>query len=297
MKAVLLTVFFILAPLRGAGIENDSTRTPLAREVSYPKLIGFCTLYGGGLLYSQMRQAAEYWTDPVPFYLNFQNDWKYAHGADKFGHAMAGYVLNRGLKEGLLWSGVDTTTAVWSGFAFAMLHQTIVEVRDGYAEGKNGSFAPYLGFSWGDMSANFVGAAFPVVQHYVPSLSSLRYKYSLNPSAKMKSGAYYNTILADYEYHWLSVNVYDLLPKSAQSYWTPYLNLAIGHSVKDIVDSPGHYTFDGHHEWWISLDYNLELLPGDSDLLRLIKKFANLYKLPAPCVRILPSVVWYGIRL
>jgi hypothetical protein len=241
-----------------------------------------------------------YWSDPAPaFYTNFHDDWQYAHGADKFGHAMAGYVLNEVMREGLTWGGVDTTTAVWSAAAFSLVHQSIIEIRDGCSIGKYGVFAPYLGFSWGDMAANTFGALMPVMQHYVPWTRSFRPKFSVNPSAKIKAGGYYESVFNDYEseYHWLSINVYELLGRDARAYWTPYINIAVGHSVKDIVDRPSHYTYNGYHELWVSLDYNIEALPGNAEWLRFLKKAVNYVKLPAPCVRLLPSVVWYGFRL
>ncbi|MFM2133942.1 MAG: hypothetical protein RL156_1223 [Bacteroidota bacterium] len=316
-KVVIVTVFAAIvlsAHLHAYHNVNDASVAIIPAADSAPdhsvilnstgidtcKTAGFCTVYGGALLASQIKQASMYWSDPAPaFYTNFHDDWQYAHGADKFGHAMAGYVLNEVMREGLTWGGVDTTTAVWSAAAFSLVHQSIIEVRDGYSIGKYGVFAPYLGFSWGDMAANTFGALMPVMQHYVPWTRLFRPKFSVNPSAKIKAGGYYESVFNDYEseYHWLSINVYGLLGRDARAYWTPYINIAVGHSVKDIVDRPSHYTYNGYHELWVSLDYNIEALPGDAEWLRFLKKAVNYVKLPAPCVRLLPSVVWYGFRL
>ncbi|MFM8568510.1 MAG: DUF2279 domain-containing protein [Candidatus Kapaibacterium sp.] len=286
----------------GSAADSLPVRSPgaTASGVDVWKMAGFCGVFGGGLLASQVKQASMYWSDPAPaFYTNFHDDWQYAHGADKFGHAMAGSVLGSVMQEGLIWSGVDSSTAVWSAAAFSLAHQTVIEIRDGYSVGKYGVFAPYLGFSWGDMAANTFGAMVPVMQHYVPWTRAMRPKFSVNASAKMKAGGYYESVLNDYEsqYHWLSIDVYSLLSPEARAYWTPYLNIAVGHSVKDIVDRPSRYTYDGYHELWLSLDYNMEALPGDAPWMRYLKRVLNLVKLPAPCVRLLPSVVWYGIRM
>lgn len=250
-------------------------------------------------MYSQIQQSTQYWGERTSFHFNFKDDWKYALGADKFGHAFAANVIASSVQGGLAWSGIDTTSAVWYGFGAAMFYQTLVEIRDGFSKGKNGEFAPYLGFSWGDMAGNFLGASLPLAQHYVPVFQNIRYKYSLNPSNKIREGGYYSSITDDYEseYHWLSINVFNLLPTPVQKFWTPLLNIAIGHSVKDIVDAPARYTYNGYHELWISLDYNLEAIPGDAAWWKSLKKILNFYKLPAPCMRVLPSVVWYGMRL
>ncbi len=295
--ATVICVLILLGELRAERDSTSATQAPLS--INPWRLGATCFVVGGAVTASQIQQSSMYWSDPAPFHVNIDDDWKYAHGADKFGHAFAASLLNIGLREPLLWSGVDTVTAVWISAAFAMAHQTAIEIRDGYSQGKNGEFAPYLGFSWGDMCANTIGASFPVLQYYIPSLKHFHYKYSLNPSEKLKRGGFYSNVMNDYEseYHWLSIDVYDLLPRAAQSYWTPFINIAIGHSVKDIVDAPNHYTYKGHHELWLSLDFNPNAIPGDAPWIHWLRTALNFYKLPAPCVRILPGVVWYGLRL
>jgi hypothetical protein len=44
------------------------------------------------------------------------------------------------------------------------------------------------------------------------------------------------------------------------------------------------------------LDWNLESIKQGDDLLSKILRFLNHYHLPAPAVRILPSVIWYGVK-
>lgn len=259
---------------------------------------------GVGVFYhSQVKQATVYWGERTSFYMNFNNDWRYAHGADKFGHAYFANLLTIVTREALINSNIRPESAVWYGWGVSMLHQTMIEIQDGFSTGKGGESVPYLGFSWGDFTANTIGASFPVLQHYYPFLQNFAFKMSFNPSEKIRQGGYYSSLTHDYEskYHWLSINIYDLLPKSAQSYWTPFINLALGHSVKDIVTAPGQYAYlnngNPYHEFWLSLDYNFEALPGDAQWWKSLKRLLNTYKLPAPCVRLLPSVVWYGFRI
>ena len=143
------------------------------------------------------------------------------------------------------------------------------------------------------MIGNIIGAGLPVLQTYYPSLDIFRLKFSFNRSKEYSIDTY-NSVLNDYTstYHWLSIIVHPLLSKDLQTSWTPYLALAIGHSVKNI-DRAGA----GNHELWLSLDVNAEALPGDSDFAKMVKTTLQMIKLPMPCIRILPSVVWYGIRL
>ncbi len=293
-------VLFVMAGMssRVAADSADTLASDSSRIVPW-RFGAVCTVVGGAVIASQIQQSSLYWSDKSSFYTNSYDDWQYANGADKFGHALASNLLSVGLSEALEWSGVDTTTSVWTGFAFAMLHQTLVELRDGYSKGKDGVFAPYLGFSWADMGANTIGASLTLAQHYLPTAKNIRLKYSLKASDVYRKGGYYSSIMNDYEseYHWLSVPVYDYLGHAARKYWTPYLNFAIGHSVKGIVDAPSHYTYSGQHCWYLSLDFNLEALPGDASWWRTLKRMLNFYKLPAPCVQVYPNVVWYGLRL
>ncbi|MBL7975013.1 MAG: DUF2279 domain-containing protein [Candidatus Kapabacteria bacterium] len=285
-------LIFLCSQLLFAGTDSTSS-------VNYYAVGGITIATGVWFGISQSKQVDQYWHDPAPFHFNFKDDWKYAHGADKFGHAFFANTVATVYTEALKLSGVDSVTSAWYAGGIALTHQTIIEIRDGLSTGKNGAYEPYLGFSWGDMTANTIGASLPILQVYYPFTQNFRYKISYNGSAKYKSGEYYSKISDDYEstYHWLSFNAYTVLPKHLQSYWTPFLNIAVGHSVKDIVDRPANYWGNGYHELWLSLDYNFEALPGDAAWMRSIKKLLNIYKLPAPCIRVLPSVVWYGFRI
>lgn len=295
-------LLFLLCSIQLRAAEQDSsalTAVPKdSNRINWYVLAPLGALSGGLFAYSQVKQSTAYWGDRTSFYWNVRNDWQYAHGGDKFGHAYFANLLAITSREAMILGGMDTTSAVWWGWGVSLFHQSIIEVQDGFSTGAGGVFEPYLGFSWGDFTANVLGASFPVAQHYSPFLRNFHYKFSLNPSAKMRQGGYYSSMMDDYEskYHWLSIDIYHLLPASAKPYWTPLLNIAVGHSVKDIVDAPNHYTYNGYHELWLSLDYNLEALPGDAGWWKSLKKLLNLYKLPTPCVRLLPNVVWYGLR-
>ncbi|MBL7997969.1 MAG: DUF2279 domain-containing protein [Candidatus Kapabacteria bacterium] len=301
MKTIVVVVLAFNTALRLFAI--DSEHEAYGKDTLNWYLLAPVAAAGTGVfVYSQLKQSTVYWGDRTGFYWNFNDDWRYAHGGDKFGHAYFANVLTILTRESLINSGMNQRKAAWWGFAVSMIHQTAIEVQDGFSTGKDGAFVPYLGFSWGDFTANTLGAAFPLAQEYSPFLRNFRYKFSINPSAKFRTGNFYSSVTHDYEskYHWLSINVHDLLPASAQKYWTPFLNLALGHSVKDIVTAPGQYAYlnngSPYHELWLSLDYNFEALPGTSAWWVSLKRFLNVYKLPAPCVRLLPDVVWYGFR-
>ncbi len=219
------------------------------------------------------------------FHFDWDHDWRYALGADKLGHFYFPYAVTTIYAQAFRWCGMDTVGSLWWAGGLALAHQTFVEVRDG--------FSRQWGFSWGDVTANTLGAALPVAAGYVPALQAVRVKLSYDPSEKFRAGGY-RAIIDDYEstYHWASVGLRDLVPAAWRGDVPAWLAIAVGHSVKGL-DLAGA----GHHEIYLALDWNLEGLPGDGWFWNLLKKNLNLYHLPSPAVRILPGVVWYGLKL
>lgn len=222
--------------------------------------------------------------EKVPFHINSSQDYQYALNADKLGHMTFAYAATTVYGDLFRWTGMDSTTAIWSGAGVAMAYQTYVEIRDGFS-------ADY-GFSWGDMAANTLGAGLPVLKHYVPALRPFDLQVSYWPSQAYKSGAY-NSIIDDYTstYHWLSANVYDLVPSAWQSWYPPWLGVSIGHSVEDLDGLGG-----GNHALYLSLDWQLHRIPNLPDWLESVFRVMHLYHLPAPAVKVLPNVVWYGLK-
>lgn len=220
----------------------------------------------------------------VPFHTNWQQDWEYALGADKAGHAFFPYAVSRTYAGLFRWSGLDSGTAIWAGSGVAYAYQTYIEIRDGFSRD--------YGFSWGDVAANTIGAALPVMQHYVPDLRPLTLQVSFSPSQAFHDGAY-GAIIDDYTSttHWLAVNVHDLLPTSAQDWYPAWLGLAVGHSVEGL-DGRGA----GRHVWYVSLDWDLARIQGVPTWLREVLDVLHAYHLPAPAVRLAPDVAWFGLK-
>ena len=268
--------------------------------VRWERLVPFGAGTITALTVSHIAQARHYWKTSVPFYVNSGADAGYAAGADKFGHAMAAYATTILVREGLVWSGVDTTVATLVGAATALINQTLVEYRDATSVASSGADYPYLGWSWGDVAANVAGAALPVAQQLwgerLPLLAALRYKYSIHSSGNVERGLY-RSIFDDYEsqYHWLCLPLSALIADSS-AWWLRSVGVAIGHSVRGIVADGGLYTYSGKHEIWLALDYNLEAIPTDSPLLRSVLRILNLARLPSPCIRLIPNAAVFGFR-
>lgn len=247
----------------------------------------------GTFAVTQVYQYKDYWGNRTPFHIM---DWKTEYNdalmADKLGHFTFTYGLTKIYANGFEWAGFDRKSSLLYSSLVAFAYQTYVEVQDGHSTGQ-----PYLGFSRGDFIANSIGAIYPHLQSEFETLNNFNFKISFNKSANYEKIGYQNLTM-DYEstYHWLTIDLYNLLDENAQSYWSKYVNIAIGHSVNNIDRYGG-----GNHEIYLSLDWNLEPLrehyDNDNNLLNSILTFISLYKLPAPAVKIYPNVVWYGLRL
>jgi len=218
------------------------------------------------------------------FHFNTKQDYQYALNADKLGHAYFAYAGTTVYGDLFRWTGMDSTSAIWSGFGVAMAYQTYIEVRDGFSEG--------YGFSWGDMAANTLGASLPVAKHYVPALRPIDLQISFWPSQAYKDGAY-NAIIDDYTSttHWLALSIYDWMPSDWQQWYPPWLGVAIGHSVENLDGMGG-----GNSVVYLSLDWQPHKINGLPDWLRSVLRALHLYHLPAPAVKVYPNVVWYGLR-
>lgn len=254
-------------------------------KVDYLKLsiVGGAT--AGAFVYGYVVQNNLWWKgDKSSFHFEWQHDWKYALGSDKFGHFYFPYLASNIYSQSFIWAGIDSIKSFWYSSAFAFSYQVLVEVRDG--------FSKQWGFSWGDFSADFLGAAYPILQSKLPVLNNFNFQISFYPSKRFKEGSN-KVIFDDYEstYDWLDVNIHNLLPDNFQKYYPKFINIAIGHSVEKLDDKGG-----GNHRFYLGLDWNFEAVPLHGWFWDLLKRNFNFYHFPAPAVQIYPHVIWYGLK-
>lgn len=283
MILVSLFVGPCVTSIRAQQESSDSTRQT---SPSVPRTVIVSAALTGGFVYGHVLSTDLWWKgERSAFHFDWEHDWTYSLGADKLGHAYFPYAASRVLAQGFEWCGYSPSTSQWLGSGVALTYQTYTEIRDG--------FSAAWGFSWGDMGANIIGAGLPILQQEIPHLRNYTYKISYHPSARFRNGSN-KSIIDDYEssYHWLSVDVGGLMPERWNINWPRWLNIAVGHSVKDLDDMGG-----GRHELWLSLDWNLEGLPGDGWLWNAMKRTLNVYHLPAPAIRIVGGVAAFVIRI
>lgn len=284
-SAILLTLLVVSPTTRAstADVKSDMVQTD-SLDVLRFGVVASATVTGftvGHVLMNNLWWKGE---DRVPFHFNTESDYLYALNADKLGHAFFANAVSTTYGALMLWCGMDSTAAVWTGFGVAMTYQTYVEVRDG--------FSAAYGFSWGDMAANTAGALFPVAKRYLPFLRNTELQISYFPSPEFKSGEY-SSIIDDYESttHWLAVTPFDWLPESWQTWYPPWLGVAVGHSV-DNLDGLG----GGNHRVFVSLDFAPSRIRSLPHWLRDVLSVMHLYHLPAPAIEVYPTVVWYGLK-
>lgn len=253
------------------------------------------SLLGIGIWFHFKQQNA-WWKDKRgPF--NIRDDWDYACQLDKIGHFYGGMITTKTVMECYYWTGLDRRTSLWIGAACGALWQTYVEVEDG--------FSKEWGFSPTDFLSDVLGAFYPVAQEYWDPLKAINLKLSYLPSSDLKTGTWKrnrfvkkDTFIDDYQgqMFWLTFNVNYFLPDKYKNYWPEWLQIALGYGLSNW---DGDEEYMGRHvtdrELWLSFDYDLEKLPGDGELLRLLKKLFNQFHFPAPAVRLTPSPIWYGL--
>ena len=278
-KIILIILVLVLASRTFA--QKDST----TQNVNYSRLgiVGGATL--AAFIYGYGVQNTMWWKGTKSsFHFNWSQDWTYAMGSDKYGHFYFAHVVSNVYSQLFEWCGFSHLNSLRYGALFAFGYQTFIEVRDGFSRD--------YGFSWGDFTANTLGASIPLLKERFKFLRDFKFKISYYPSERFRHNSNRH-ILDDYEstYDWISYPLYKILPDKLSGFVPRFLNIALGHSVKKL-DLPNERT----HEFFIALDWNLEELPGNFWLLKLLKKNLNFYHLPAPAIKIYPDVIWYGLK-
>lgn len=295
-----MNIFFILLfyyfPINASILDSNNLVTINQNNINKnlinkKRLIGLSVFSAGAFGISQILQYEQFWENRSRFHLMpWENEYKDALLADKYGHLFAAYAVSKSYAKLLEWTGMDEERRVWIGAGVSLLNQTIVEINDGFSEGK-----VYLGFSIGDMILNVSGAGIPVLQYYYPIIESINFKISFSKSDNFNQIGY-DYMINDYEstYHWRSINIFKLFGIETK-YWD-VLALAIGHSVKDLDRNGG-----GYHEFYLGLDINWKHfykydIVNNNYYLQFLIELLDKYKFPLPSIRVYPSLRVYGFE-
>jgi hypothetical protein len=199
-------------------------------------------------------------------------------------------MFSYGMDEALKTSGVDYNSSALYGSIFGLAYQTYVETEDGFAKD--------WGFSPSDWYFDFIGPAFYLAQHYVPSLQNITPKWQYIPT-EWTTKADINrpkTFFDDYNSttFWYSININNILPDNLKKYWVPWLNIAVGYGADSDLkpNSLGPPDQQNIRRFIIALDYNLvKLLPEGGSFWNWFRQTLNYMKFPSPAVQFSNGVV------
>lgn len=287
----------------GSTPNRESHIRPLAFGIT-------STFYLGTVVALHIYQSNAWWSkDRRSFH--FVEDWPENLQNDKFGHFYAAYMHAYGMREVLLVNGLSDEAAHNWAAVLGGLYSLYVEVEDG--------FASQWGFSPTDAYADLGGAALFFSQRYVPFLQNFHIKWNYWPSKFLGSGSIpgqQRTVMDDYQgqSYWWAVDVWNLLPSSAQAWYPKWLQFSIGYTARKYgtylgppppdapnPSAPEYTDLADTREIYIGLDYSLPNLIPKTNIAFidwLVQSMDNFH-LPAPALRISPSVkgfILYPIR-
>ena len=200
---------------------------------------------------------------------------------DKMGHSATSYYLGvNGIKL-YKWAGLEDQKAIWIGGLTGTFYNTIIEVLDG--------FSANWGASFGDLAANSLGSFFAISQELYWQEQKVLIKYSYSKSAtsslnkELFGDSFFERSLKDYngQTYWLSLNINSLfsLEKSQFPNW---LNLAVGHSAKNMI-SANNTTDDGRYRQFLfSLDIDLMRIKTKNKFISTLSNVFGYVKIPFP---------------
>jgi len=247
---------------------------------------------GNGLLYRYFKRA--WWSGERAPHFFFRADWdEDFRDQDKFGHMFGGFHLAR-IGDALLRDACASKehALLWSA-AYAWAFQLQIEIFDGL-------YKKY-GFSYADLLANTTGMVLAVEQNKHPALRAIKPTMSYHRSAEMRNARNIPGELRpslDYsgQTYWFSADVNALLPESARGYWPSFLRVSAGHSITDWIDPKTGAQMRAQRKLLLSIDLDLEKLPGDNPIWKKLKRNLSYAHLPSPALQLTPrfeGLKWY----
>lgn len=286
-----------LATQSTVSIESNTPHTDIDKKKIRWVTIGHVGAYAGSLTglsvmwYSKQPQTGFHFYDDNAEWLQ----------VDKVGHLYSAYQISRASNALWQWAGMPRKKSIWIAGLSGLAFQSIIEVLDG--------FSAEYGFSWGDYTANVLGAGAFVSQELGWREQRLRLKFSAHPhrypTAALQQRAddlygksFQERLLKDYNHqtYWLSADVHSLFKIDG---WPKWLNLAAGYGAGGMfggmqniaTDDMGNITFDRrdirrYRQWYLSPDIDFTQIKTHSKFLKTFFFMLDAVKFPAPTLEL-----------
>ena len=202
---------------------------------------------------------------------------------DKMGHIATSYYSGvNGIKL-YRWAGIDEKKAIWIGGLRGTFYNSIIEILDGFSEN--------WGASMGDFASNSFGSFIAISQELYWKEQRILIKYSYSRSdlsyenSELFGDNFFQRTFKDYngQTYWISMNINSMF-KSDNSHFPDWLNLALGHSAKDMI-SPNNTLNDGRYrQFFLSFDIDLMRIKSKNKILNVLSNVFGYIKIPFPTI-------------
>jgi hypothetical protein len=179
----------------------------------------------------------------------------------------------------------EKKSAIWAT-VMSQAFMITIDVFDG--------FSSEYGFSWGDITANMLGAGFFLSQELIFQEQKIKAKFSFHHTEyaalrpELLGNGYLEEILKDYNGHtyWLSFDLYALANNNSKI--PSWFNLAFGYGAEVMVYGRNEENiangYESYRQFYLGIDFDLSHIKSRSKLINTTLFILDMIKLPAPTV-------------
>jgi len=294
----------IICVCAGKMFSQDTTRkffisSSEFNNKRYVSVMGFQGVaYAGTLIWLSGEWYKNYPHSSFHFF-NDDNEWLQM---DKAGHMLTSYYLGRMGIDMMQWSGAGQKKNILLGGAMGFAFLGTVEILDG--------FSSEWGFSWGDFTANTIGAGLITGQKLLQRSGcssnllngvggiSLKFSFSQTDFPQYRPSLLGKNLseqwLKDYngQSYWMSFNISSFMKQETK--FPHWLNVAFGYGAEGMtgaisnpvyLDANGNPAmFERYRQYYLSLDIDLTRIKTRSHFLKTIFETFSFIKIPAPAL-------------
>jgi hypothetical protein len=223
---------------------------------------------------------------------HFFNDNAEWQKQDKLGHIGTAYYLSNWMGKVFSYAGYDNKKSALLGTLTGYGFQLTIEVFDGFSD--------QWGFSYGDLTANTIGAGLYYFQQVKWEDQRIKYKFSYHPTdypqynPSLLGENFSQQIFKDYngQTYWLSFNVKSLIIKNDKV--PEWLNIAVGYNAEGMTgarENREYYNgkaipkFERIHSFVLSPDIDITKIKSKRKSINVLKEVFGFVKFPLPALQ------------